>query len=108
MWDGNLDESDEEESFKKYTKYNNPHKLSCYIAAEMPVIVWKKAAISELVEKYNIGYTISNVYEINNINFEDYDKKIENIKRISQKVKNGYFTEKIMKEVLKDIEKDDN
>lgn len=108
VWDGNLDESDEEESFKKYTKYNNPHKLSCYIAAEMPVIVWKKAAISELVEKYNIGYTISNVYEINNINFEDYDKKIENIKRISQKVKNGYFTEKIMKEVLKDIEKDDN
>ncbi|UXZ08780.1 hypothetical protein F1B95_08005 [Clostridium perfringens] len=30
-------------SFGEYTKFNTPHKLSMYIASEIPVIVWKEA-----------------------------------------------------------------
>lgn len=108
VWDGNFDESDEKNNYKEYTKYNNPHKLSCYIAAGIPVIVWKKSAIADFIQNKNIGYTISNIYEINNINFEDYNIKIKNVKEISEKVRRGYFTEKVMKEVQKDIEKIDN
>ena len=89
VWDGNIDESDENEGFKRYTKYNNPHKLSCYMAAGIPVIVWKKAAIAEFVEKYNVGYTISNLYDINDIDFADYEIKKENAMKISEKVKSA-------------------
>lgn len=91
VWDGNLDESDENTGFKNYTKYNNPHKLSCYIAGDMPVIVWKKSAISDFVKKYNIGYTIKSIYDINNIDFSDYSTKKENVVKLRRKSKRGIF-----------------
>lgn len=103
VWDGNFDESDENKSMKNYTKYNNPHKLSCYIAGEIPVIVWEKSAVADFVDKYNIGYKISNIYDINNLDFSNYNEKLENIKKLSKKVKSGYFTKKVMEEVLEKI-----
>ena len=105
VWDGNFDESDEKITFKNYNKYNNPHKLSCYIAAGIPVIVWRKSAVADLVTNYNIGYTISNIYDINNIDFSDYDIKRKNILRLSKDVRNGYFTKKVIYEILKDYNK---
>lgn len=105
VWDGNFDESDENEGFKNYTKYNNPHKLSCYIAAGIPVIVWRKSAIVDLVDKYNIGYKISNIYDINNLDLSDYDEKLKNVQELSKKVRQGYFTQRVINEILADIEK---
>lgn len=97
VWDGNFDESDENEGFKNYTRYNNPHKLSCYIAAGLPVIVWKKSAIADFVLEYEIGYAVSNVYDINNLDFSDYETKKENIKAISDNVRSGYYTRQAVK-----------
>lgn len=104
IWDGNFDDSDENVGFKKYTKYNNPHKLSCYIAAGLPVIVWKKAAIADFVNKYNIGYTISKIYDINEIDLSDYNQKLANISKLQQEVRNGEFTIRVFDKVLKDME----
>lgn len=105
IWDGNFDESDENIGFKKYTKFNNPHKLSCYVAAGLPVIVWRKSAIADFVKKYDIGYTISNIYDINDLDFSDYLKKAENIKKIQKEARNGMFTKNVFEKVLSDIEK---
>lgn len=104
VWDGNFDDSDENNDFKNYTKYNNPHKLSCYIAADLPVIVWKKSAIADFVKKYDIGFIIENLYDINDIKKEDVIQKSENVKKISMKVRNGEFTREIFKKVIKNIE----
>ena len=104
VWDGNFDESDANEGFKNYTKYNNPHKLSCYIAAGIPVIVWDKAATADFVKKTNIGYTISNIYDINKIDFSDYKEKLKNVKRISKRVRDGYYTTKVIDTILKQID----
>ncbi len=105
VWDGNFDESDEKLLFKNYNKYNNPHKLSCYIAAGIPVIVWRESAVADLVTNYNIGYTVSNIYDINNIDFSDYDIKRKNVLKLSQKVQEGFFTKKVIFEILKDYNK---
>ena len=105
IWDGNFDESDEEKRYKMYTKYNNPHKLSCYTAAGIPVIVWEKAAIADFVKKYDIGYTIKSIYDINNLDLKDYNRKQENIKELQKKVRNGYFTKRVVDKFLKDIDK---
>ena len=103
VWDGNYDESEDTNGYqyKNYTKYNNPHKLSGYIAAEIPVIVWEDAAIAEFVKKYNIGYTIRNIYDINQINFSDYIEKQKNVHILSERVREGYYTKKVFSEALK-------
>lgn len=103
VWDGNFDESDENDGFKNYTRFNNPHKLSCYIAAKLPVIVWKKAAVAEFVNKYNVGYTINNIYDINKIDFTDYKIKQENVGKLSAKVRSGDFTKKVINEILNEF-----
>lgn len=103
VWDGNFDESDEKEGFKNYTKYNNPHKLSCYLATGIPVIVWDKSSVADLVKKYNVGYTISNIYDINKINFKDYLIKKENAEKLGKKVREGYFIKKVISEIIEEV-----
>jgi len=105
VWDGNFDETEDDLGMKNYNKYNNPHKLSCYLAAGIPVIVWEKAAIADIVIENNIGYLINNIYDINKIDFSDYEIKKENAKKIREKVISGYFTKKVINEILVDIEK---
>lgn len=104
VWDGCFDDSDEDVTFKNYTKFNNPHKLSCYMAAGIPVIVWEKAAIADFVKANNIGYTISNIYDINNIDLTDYEIKLKNALELKEKVRNGHFTKLVIEEILKDID----
>ena len=42
----------------------------------------------------------SNIYDINNIDFSDIEIKRKNISELSEKVKNGYFTEKAINKAL--------
>lgn len=103
IWDGNFDESDEESGMKRYTKYNNPHKLSCYMAAGLPVVVWGKAACSDFINENNIGYTVNSIYDINNIDYIDYEQKKKNALKIKEKVRSGYYTKKVFETILKDM-----
>jgi hypothetical protein len=100
IWDGNFDDSDKNYSFKKYTLYNNPHKLSCCLAIGLPVIVWEETAIANFVKKYNVGYTINNLYDINNLNLKDYDEKRNNAINIGNKLRNGEYTIKVFEEII--------
>lgn len=100
VWDGNADESDENIGFKNYTKYNNPHKLSCYLVTGLPVIVWDKSAIAEFVKKYNVGYVISNLNDINLLDFSDYNEKKTNVDIIRKKISNGEFTVRVFNSIL--------
>ena len=105
IWDGDANSAvDENTGFKNYDKFISPHKLSCYIAAGIPVITWKKFGIANFVEKENIGYLIDNIDDINNINFKDYNEKKQNILKLSEKVKNGYYTKRVIDEILEEME----
>lgn len=103
IWDGKSDSSDSNIGMKNYTKYNNPHKLSCYIAAGLPVIVWEKSAISKFVKDNNIGYTIKEINDINRLDLSDYEIKKENVKKLQIKVRNGEYTKNVINEILKDM-----
>ena len=94
VWDGNIDSTDESDLLKNYTKYNNPHKVSCYLAAGIPVIVWSKSAIWDFVKENNCGYAIDNIYDINDLDLSDYEEKRKNAIEISKKVRSGYYTKK--------------
>lgn len=101
VWDGNYDDTLDSDGLKNYTKYNCPHKLSCYLAANVPVIVWDKSAMAEFVKKQNVGYTVSNLYDINNINLKDYNIKLKNAIKIGEKIRSGFYTKSVLNDILK-------
>ncbi len=103
IWDGDsLEECNG--AFGEYLKYNNPHKFSLYIAAGIPVITWKKAAIAEFIEKENIGVTVNSLEDLEkiliNLSNEEYEKKVENVLKIREKIINGKVLTNIIKEIL--------
>lgn len=78
-----------------YMRYNNPHKLSMYIAAGMPVIVWAQSAVSQFVEKYNIGFSVNSLEEmpdiIKNISESNYQLYRKNVLKIRERIVKGDF-----------------
>lgn len=107
IWDGiSLNEC--AGSFGNYLKVNNPHKLSLYIAAGLPVITWKKAAIADFIKKYDIGFTVDSLYDIEKIisdmDNKQYETYVQNVKKIQEKVCTGYFTKRALDEVEKLLE----
>ena len=102
IWDGkSLDTCDGDTG--DYTKFNNPHKLSLYLAIGLPVIVWKEAAIAKFVEENKVGVAISSLQELNNldkvISPDLYQNYLNNITDISAKVRNGYFLSSALKKL---------
>jgi len=47
-----------------YLRYNNPHKLSLYLTAGLPVIVWSQSAIAGFVTANNLGFTVNSLKEL--------------------------------------------
>lgn len=104
VWDGS-DINDCVGITGEYLKYNNPHKVSLYIVSNLPIIIWKKAAMADFVVKENIGVAVDSledIYdEISKLKEEDYEEMVNNISRISEKLEAGYYIKDSLKEVLK-------
>lgn len=87
-----------------YTKINNPSKFSQYIVAGLPIIVWRKSAVADIVEKYNIGFVIDSLLDINDklklISNDMYMEYIYNVNELRKKVANGYHMKKVIDEIL--------
>lgn len=85
----------------EYLRYNNPHKLSCCIAAGKPVITWKEAAIAEFVKKYQVGITVESLEELNNIDLScGFDEMKQNVLKLKKEVAEGRFLERAIKRAL--------
>lgn len=86
-----------------YLRYNNPHKLSMYIVANMPVIIWSKAAEAEFVKKNGIGIVINSLSEIpekiNGVSKDDYLKMNSAVKAVKSKIENGKFLLNALSEI---------
>jgi hypothetical protein len=99
VWDG-----DDPNNCDPYLMYNNPHKLSLYLAAGMPVIVWNKSAVSAWVKENNIGFFISSIADIatsiSNISSNEYEVMCKNAAAMGKQICNGYY----LKTVIKNIE----
>lgn len=93
-----------------YLRYNNPHKVSLYLATGIPVIVWKEAAVASFVEKYHVGCCISSLREIpdvfNTINKNEYQEMLRNVSELSEKLRRGYFTNKVFDKIILDEKKE--
>ena len=92
----------------EYLRYNNPHKLSLYLSAGLPVIIWKEAAESDFVLKNKVGLAVNSLQEaaeiINSISEEEYYTLVNHAEALSRLLKAGSYTHNAIKkaeEVLK-------
>ena len=78
-----------------YMRYNNPHKLSLYMAAGIPVITWKKAAIADFVEQNGVGITVDSLEDIEEtlrkVSAAEYHRMKENAAKFREKVTEGFY-----------------
>ena len=77
----------------EYLRYNASHKLSLYIVAELPVIVWKESAVAKYVEERGIGICVGSLREIrgriDGMSDEEYGQMIVNIRKEAAELKRG-------------------
>ncbi len=102
VWDG-----DSIEKCDDYLRYNNPHKLSLYLVAGLPVIVWKDSAAAGMVEKNQIGITISSIEEIpakiNAITAAEYEAMQLRVLLVGEQISKGYYLQRIINEIKASI-----
>lgn len=93
----------------EYLRFNNPHKISLYLASNMPVIVWEESALAEYVRKNNFGLVISSLSEIPEkiraLSQKDYKSMCKAASQEGEKLRNGYYTERALGSAMRIIGK---
>lgn len=100
IWDGDSADGCNGET-GNYLRYNNPHKTSLYLVSRHPVIIWKEAAMARFVEKENVGICVNSLNEIkdkiDSVTDEEYEKMLENVNRIAERLEKGYYLKTALK-----------
>ena len=71
------------------------------MAAGLSLVAWRDDDIAEVIDKYQVGYLIEDLHEINNLGLSWYRKYKENVKGLQNKIRLGYFTLKKWEEAKK-------
>ena len=91
----------------EYLRYNNPHKLSLYLASNMPVIVWRESAAADFVISRNLGFAVKSLNEISEkiraLSPADYQMMCDAAQREGEKLRSGYYTRKAIEQALRVI-----
>ena len=107
VWDGDGLEQPSG-SLGNYMQYISHHKLSLYIVCKMPVIVHEKAGSAQLVKKFNIGFTVKSLFEIeqkiNGLSEMEYDSMVQNTYDLARHITSGNNLQKALIDLLLKIE----
>ena len=87
--------------YGEYLRYNNPHKTSLYLASNIPVIIWKQAALADFVLENQCGIAVDSLWdiekEVSKLNKEDYDSLCAGAQKVGEKLRKGYFLREAVK-----------
>ena len=93
-----------------YLRYNNPHKLSLYIASNIPVIVWNESAVAKFVKQNNIGFCVDKLQDIEKsltkISDKQYEMMVSSVLDIGAKIRSGYYMKTAINKAINNIEKE--
>lgn len=88
----------------QYLKYNAPYKLSSYIAAGIPVIIWSQMGIAGFVLEHGLGIAVDTLEDIEEklaaISEESYSAMRENARAMQKLVSEGYFARTAIEKAL--------
>jgi len=80
------------------------HKTSLYILCGLPIIVWKKAAIANFIEREKLGITINALEELDeklrNLSTVEYQELKANIEKTKEKMILGGFLKAALKKSI--------
>lgn len=109
IWDGNCISTCSGQT-GEYLKYNNPHKMSLYLSAGLPVIIWSGAAQAKFAEENSVGFTVDSLLEINGIlekmDKAEYDILAQNAEKVARLLKDGYYTRTAVEKIETLLEKE--
>lgn len=104
VWDGTSINGYEGDT-GEYLKYNNPHKLSLYLASGLPVVINEEAAEANYVKEHNVGIVIKKIEDFkehfDKLTIEEYNTMLKCVNECSQKINQGYYLKKAIMEVEK-------
>lgn len=83
-------------SFGEYIRYNNPHKLSLYLAAGMPVVLWDQAATAAYVKENRAGTAVA---DLKNLREKIRPADREMLGLVQKKIAGGYYFDAAMKQI---------
>ena len=94
VWDGQaLDTA--RGAYGAYMMINSPHKLSLYLAAGMPVVVWSGAAVADWVRATGTGLVLSQLTDlpraIADLTPEAYASMVQAARREGNALRSGHY-----------------
>lgn len=77
----------------RYLLVNNPHKVSAFLSAGIPVIIWKEAAMAEFVEKHKVGILVDSLFDVETIratiSTDQYIRMEKNAEELGKEIRAG-------------------
>lgn len=102
VWDGNSIQTCSG-AYGEYLRYNNPHKMSLYLACGIPVIVWKDSALATWVTQNNVGIAIGSLDELSDRIEKISGDEYEDIQRNAAEVGSALRAGKMLTEVVEEL-----
>ena len=103
VWDGTSIETCEGAT-GQYLRYNNPHKLSLYLVAGLPIVIWAQAAEASFVQNNNLGICVNSLLELEdaleNVTEQKYEEYCDAVKKIRKKLCNGKYMQKAINDAI--------
>lgn len=76
-----------------YLRYNNPHKLSLFLAAGFPLVVWDEMALAPFVREHEVGIAVSSLADVPAVlaavSASEYERMLDNAARVGATLRHG-------------------
>lgn len=90
-----------------YYRINISHKVSTYLAAGIPVVVPSYLSNAAFIKEKGLGYVVDSLEEachlVESSSKESYQQMVENVKKISFALREGYFTKKVLVDAVMQV-----
>lgn len=94
VWDGDSIDACTGD-FGEYLALNTPHKLSLYVRAGVPVIIWSGAAMARFVKDNNIGLCVDSLRDVDGavaaVSSAKYAAMKSNVENMSRNLQHGFY-----------------
>jgi hypothetical protein len=102
VWDGERTDTCSGE-YGAYIAINNPHKVSLYLCAGIPVIIWSGAALVAFIAQNGLGLCVDSLQEIAAkiaaLDPDVYAQMRKNTAQESARIRAGFYFDRALSQV---------